>query len=120
MKYENPQSSGTSEVEAAIERDEPQELAAVVIGVSLYAPDLEWAQAVCIQLAAHANSNIRGNAILGFGHLARRFGRLNQVIVQPLIATGWPDPDKFVRSQAQSASDDVSHFLKWKAGKASA
>lgn len=34
--------------------------------------DLTWSTAF-LTLTAHDNANVRGNALLGFGHVARRF-----------------------------------------------
>ncbi|MGI4790966.1 MAG: hypothetical protein ACRYFS_19225 [Janthinobacterium lividum] len=110
MTYIEPEFTGSSDVEDAIARNVPKELSSVVIGVALNASDLEWAQRVCVRLATHPDSNVRGNALLGLGHLARRFGQLNRNIVVPLIEAGLHDEDSFVRGQAQAAFDDVSFF----------
>ncbi|HEX5999556.1 MAG TPA: hypothetical protein VFZ16_09195 [Hyphomicrobiaceae bacterium] len=56
---------------------------------------------------------MRGNAILGFGHIARRLRRLDRRIVQPIIHAGLDDDEAFVRGQADAAMDDTMHFLEW-------
>ncbi len=114
MKYEDPPELTKSGVESAIQRDDEEELLSIPIAVSLYEADAEWAENICLSLSAHPDANVRGNAVPGFGHLARRFGKLNQEIVQPVIEKALNDPDDFVRSQAASAADDVVFFLKWK------
>jgi hypothetical protein len=101
------------DVEAAIGRDQPDELLLIPIAVSLHSQDLDWAQAICIRLASHPHFNVRGNAVLGFGHLARRFRTLDVAVVKPLIEAGLVDADKYVRGQANAAADDVCHFLGW-------
>lgn len=97
---------------AAVKIDNVAELPHIVIAVSLNEENLEWAQEYCLSLASHSNEYIRGNAILGFGHLARRFGRLTAA-AKPLIQAGLTDTSSFVRGQAVSAADDVGQFLGW-------
>ena len=63
-------------VEDALTRDDPFELMDVITEVALEAEPWDFAQACCVQLARHRNATVRGNAVNGFGHLARRFGRL--------------------------------------------
>ena len=111
MKYQDPMFISFAEVEAALARNDPEELLSLPIAVSLYAEDLNRAQDLCAQLAVHSHPNVRGNAILGFGHLARRFRQLDRRVVDPLVASGLQDPDSFVRGQADCASSDIAHFL---------
>jgi hypothetical protein len=56
---------------------------------------------------------VRGNAILGFAHLARRFRRLDRAVVEPLVVTALSDPDPYVSGHALEATDDLRHFLGW-------
>ena len=79
MRYEPIDPMSREDVAAALGRAEPEELLRVVLAVALHAQDLAWASEVCLQLARHQHFNVRGNAILGLGHLARRFGRLDPV-----------------------------------------
>jgi hypothetical protein len=112
-KYEPVEFISEADVEAAIARDDPDELLYVPIALGLHAEDLEWAQAVCIRLAAHAHFNVRGNAVLAFGHLARRFRRLDRTAVEPLVRQALTDADEYVRGQAMDAAGDLAHFLGW-------
>ena len=114
MHYQRPPDSTAEEAEAAIARDDPAELYVVPISVSMYHEDLEWSQGVCIRLSAHRDATVRGNAVLGFGHLARRFRRLDEGVVRPIIENALLDADPYVRGQADAAADDVAHFLGWK------
>jgi len=102
-----------AEIEAALARGSLDELRRVALSASLYGAELDWAARVCLQLTRHADPVVRGNAILGFGHLARRFGRLDRSLVQPLIEAGLRDDDEHVRGQADCATDDVNQFLGW-------
>ena len=111
--FQQPEWQGKTEAEAVMANDDPHNLSVSVIAVALSAPDLDWAQSYCLQLALHPHPNVRGNAILGFGHLARRSGSLDEQAVKPLVEAALRDPDGFVRSQADSAADDLRHFLHW-------
>jgi hypothetical protein len=88
------------------------ELPYILVAVALHEADLEWAQSYCLSLAAHPNENVRGNAILGFGHLARRFGQLTAE-AKPIIEAALTDSSAFVRGQAVASADDVGQFLGW-------
>ncbi len=114
MRYQRPPDLAAEEAEAAIARDDPAELYVVPISISMYHEDLEWAQAMCVKLASHQDATVRGNAVLGFGHLARRFRKLDEDVVRPIIENALTDADPYVRGQAHDAADDVTHFLGWK------
>jgi hypothetical protein len=113
MKYGEIPELSVYAVEAAIRRNEPQELLFAVLSAALYGSSLEWAEDVCRRLATHEHFNVRGNAILGFGHLARIHGRLDQSTAMPIIEAGMVDSHEYVRGQAHGAADDVEHFLGW-------
>lgn len=112
MEYEVIHRMSRAEVEAAFERDDPEELLRAVLAAALHAEDGEWATSVCMRLASHQDVVVRGNAILGLGHLARRWGRLDPAM-RDLIEAGLRDPDPHVRGQAEAAADDVQQFLHW-------
>ena len=113
LRYESIEFHGEESAEAAIARDEPTELLYVPVAASLYSDDLEWAQRLCVRLARYPHFNVRGNAILGFAHLARRFGRLDRAAVEPLVLEALADSDSYVRGHADAAVDDLRHFLGW-------
>jgi len=100
-------------VEDAIERDEPTELMDVALDVGLQTSECEWGQSCCIQLSRHRNAQVRGNAVAAFGHLARRFGRLDPQRVRRVVDIALRDPSEYVRGQAESAAEDLATFLSW-------
>ncbi len=114
MKYETIEPRGKDEIESAISRNNPDELLHAVISAALYADDAEWAEGVCLRLVHHQDFNVRGNAILGFGHIARVHRKLNASRVKPLIEAALNDESDYVRGQAYATADDVEFFLKWK------
>ena len=77
-------------------------------------PDAAWSQDICLSLVHHDHEIVRGNAILGFGHLARISGELDQALVAPLVTAAMKDPSEYVRGQAVQAFDDISKYLGWK------
>jgi len=114
MQYEEIPNLTVSEVEMAIQNNNPESLRVVPISVSFYATNLRWAEQICLHLSKHPNNNVRGNAILGLGHLARRFGTLTQVLVQPVLEQALQASNVFIRGQAEAAAGDIELFLKWK------
>jgi hypothetical protein len=100
-------------VEDAIERDDPAELADVAFEVGLAGEPWEWAQSCCVQLARHRSAAVRVSAIASFGHLARRFGRLDPGRVRRVVEIALHDPSASVRAQADDAADDLRTFLGW-------
>jgi len=114
LKYKAIEPLSKHEVESAILRNDPDELLHAVLSAALYSDDPDWAEAICLRLAKHEHFNVRGNAILGLGHLARIHGQLNESLIKPLIEAALRDESEYVRSQADAAADDVDLFLKWK------
>lgn len=110
-----PFSAGWTEtdVEGVIARGDPSELLYVPIVVGMNAADCDqaWAEGICFSLAGHEDFNVRGNAILGLGHIARTRGALNLQLAVPLIARGLFDPHDYVRGQADSAAGDLQVYL---------
>lgn len=107
-----------SDVTAALARNDADELLHVSLVLSMEPLEEEhpgYAEKICRELALHPNFNVRGNAILGFGHLARTAGIIwKPKEVRALVEAGLADPDEYVRGQAEAAADDLHFFLKWK------
>jgi len=105
------------DIAAALARNDAQELLHLPIALSLDPPEDTYpgaAEAVCLRLARHAHPNVRGNALLGFGHLARTAGVIRAgEEVHALVSAGLDDPDSYVAGQADAAASDLSFFLGW-------
>lgn len=113
MRYEEVEPSNLTELRRALARGDMRTAAKVIVGVSLHGTDMAEGVTACIEAARVDDEVVRGNAILGFSHLARRFRQLDRVLVEPLIAAALKDESEYVRGQAQSAADDVELFLGW-------
>ena len=104
---------GTGIAEATLERDDPVELMDWILEFTAESGDRELAENCCARLARHRNAMVRGNAMLGLGHLARRFGRLDAHRIKRLVDTALHDGSEYVREQARSAAEDLRTFLAW-------
>lgn len=114
MEYETIKELNREQIEAAILRNEPDELLMAVLSAALYSNDPVWSESVCLRLADHEHFNVRGNAILGFAHIARTHGKLDADRVKPIIESALSDESEHVRGHAEEAADDIEHYLKWR------
>ena len=114
MKYEVIAQRSKAEIESAISINDPEELLYAVLSAALYADDREWAEGICLRLSNHEHFNVRGNAILGLGHIARIHGVLNELKAKPVIEAALMDQNAYVKGHANEAASDVEFFLKWK------
>lgn len=112
MRYESIAPVSHEDAERAA-TDSPEVVLRALLAVGLYDEDRAWAQRFCERFARHPDAGVRGGALTGFAHLARRFRELDAVRVQPLFEAGLADPDPWVRGQAESAADDAEFFLGW-------
>lgn len=101
-------------VEAVMFRGDPEELLYVPIVVGMNAPvcGAEWAEQVCVRLSSHPNATVRGNALLGIGHIARTCLELRDVRSVQAVQQGQHDPEPCVRGHSEDAKSDIEHFLR--------
>ena len=100
-------------VEKALATDNTDVLLRAVIAVSMCDHDWQYAQELCMKLSRHWNFNVRGNAILGFGHIARVHGILDEELVKPVIELALGDENNYVVGHAVDAVMDTEHYLGW-------
>ena len=103
-----------ADVERVIAADDPAELAYAPVVVSMDPPDAAWAADVCCRLSAHPDEWVRGAAILGFGHLARTTGKLDEAVVMPIVKAALTDQSPVVVGKAEDAVSDLQHWLGWR------
>lgn len=108
--FEQPSYDGPQALAEAIQANDPDVLAPMIIAAALYEDDFDTAYAACVKLSSHLDENVRGNAILGLGHLARLFGRLGEE-APSIVKRGLTDASSYVRGQAYAAAGDLQHFL---------
>jgi hypothetical protein len=109
-RYEGLEPLDRGDAEAAERRNDPEELYRVVISVARYG-DPSWAEDFLVRLTSHVDPTFRGNAVLGFGHLARLHRKLDLARVIPIVRAALADADLHVHGHAQSAQDDIEGFL---------
>lgn len=85
------------------------ELKRLLISVSLHSQDQVYAERLCAMCSTHADEEVRGNAIIGLGHIIRRFGFLTESSKQ-IIKLSLMDESAYVRSHSYSAQEDVELF----------
>jgi len=106
----DPTSHTLAVAQAAFEAQNYALLPSLIIGVSLYSSEIEEVEAFLVEAASCPNEYVRGNALLGLGHLARRSGLHNRATAEAMVSAGLLDVSPYVRGQAQSAQDDISQF----------
>lgn len=101
------------DVDVVLQRNDPDDLlyVPIVVGMNadLCAPG--WAEKICLELAQHPHSNVRGNAILGLGHIARTCRALTLEDAVPVIAAALTDHDAYVKDHAYNAASDLHTYL---------
>ncbi len=112
-KFQDLKQISESDVAAAVKRNDPEELELVSITIALTGPDQQLAENICLLLATHAQNRIRAHAVMSLGYLARRFRKLDEVRVKPVIESALAEPDEYVRMHAQAAADEICQFLHW-------
>ncbi len=95
-----------------INSDNPDTIVRGLLSLALNADDGEFVQDLMVRYSQHKNENIRGIAILCFGHIARIHRAVNKELIIPLINDALNDESKFVRGHAHSALDDIKMFCK--------
>jgi hypothetical protein len=113
MKFQDLDIIAPKDVNLALLRNDPGELQFVSITIALADLDFNFTQSVCIQLCSHEDGHVRGNALVSLGHLARRYRRLDEQTVKPILEAALQNPEEYVRVSAKSAADEIHQFLHW-------
>jgi hypothetical protein len=113
IRFQDLASFTIDDVDAAIMRNDPEELQFVSITIALSSSEAALAQEVCLKLSTHEHHKVRGNALMSLGHLARRFRALDEDKVRPILELALHDHDEYVKMLAKSAADEIQQFLHW-------
>ncbi|MBW7473877.1 hypothetical protein K0T92_03900 [Paenibacillus oenotherae] len=100
------------EIMNLINSDNPGTIVNGLLSLTFNADDGEFVQELMVHYTQHKNENIRGIAILCFGHIARIHATVNKELIIPLINDALKDESSFVRGHAHSALDDINMFCK--------
>jgi hypothetical protein len=85
VRFQDLASFTIDDVNAAITRNDPDELQFVSITIALSSSESALAQEVCLKLSTHEHHKVRGNAVMSLGYLARRFRALDEDKVRPIL-----------------------------------
>ena len=89
------------------------ELEILSLSIGEDCPDWKYAQDVCLQLTEHPAGNVRANACLGLGYIARNHRKLEKHLVKPVLL-------RELRAQTEwqvkiaDAISDINFFLGWR------
>ncbi len=98
-----------AELDAALGRDDADALREMIIAVTLLGDDRSQATNLVRMLVNHHDEYVRGNTVLGIGHIARRFGSVPPDL-RAAVRAALRDPSEHVRGHAMSAADDLHTF----------
>ena len=99
------------DIPAMLEENDPLKVLKIPILVSIYDDDQVFCENICLKLAGHENVQVRANAVLGFGHIARRFGVFLNKSILDIVNEALLDDFSEVRGQADCAADDIECYL---------
>ena len=113
MGYQDIPPITREDLDTALHSGAADKIARAVLAISLHDKDLAFAQDLCLRTAADKNPTVRSIGVTGLGHLARRFGRIDQNKVEPILQWALIDPDPDVRGPAEAAADSIDRFTGW-------
>ncbi len=76
-------------------------------------PNWKYAQDVCLQLVEHSEDNVRANACLGLGYIARNHGKLEKHLVKPVLRRELRTQTEY-RGKIEDAIGDINSYLGWR------
>ena len=89
-----------------------EEKAKLAIALGFDCPDYGFAQSMCIRLLQTEDEGVRGNAVIGLAHIARRFGRLDKRVVRPYLMRELRE-NTSCRELIVDAIHDMNLYLGW-------
>ena len=82
-----------------------------LLSLAFYSSCRQQVENICIYFSENSNANIKGIAILCFGHLARIHGQLDLKKIMPIVKSNLDNQNVFIAGHAHSAKDDIETFL---------
>jgi hypothetical protein len=109
MKYSEPQPIERDDVLSALASGDENRAAEAIVRMSYCELDGAWAEQTCISALSDPRKRVKIAALIGVGHVARRFHSLNRDKVLPLIRVLLDNPE--YRGIAEDALDDIAIFV---------
>jgi hypothetical protein len=116
--YRKPEPVSDREVMDAINGDDLEVVRLIPIRLGFNHENWKFIQDICVRLAAHRDSQVRCNSLLGLSYAARFRGRVEKNVVKPVLLRGLKDTDPVVAGTAQDAIDDINRLMGWRIGEA--
>ena len=82
-----------------------------LLGIVFCDSDWRWVQQICLEYSNSSDENIRGIALLCFGHIARFHRKLDVEVIKPVLLNALKDESAFVRGHAGDALSDIKMFV---------
>jgi hypothetical protein len=108
--YKKPEILDKEEFEKILASNDAARISEAIIAASFYIEDFDYVFNRLVELCEHIHEWIRGNAMLGLGHLARIHGKMPIDPTVRIISQGLCDPSEYVRGQADGAYDSFQVF----------
>lgn len=109
MIYREPRPIDRKAVEEALSGRDADRAAESVIRMAMNDPDFEWAQRICLRAVQDVRTEVVLAGLIGLGHLARRFRRLDLKTVLPAVR--FRLKDKTFAGVAEDVLDDIGMFV---------
>ena len=89
-----------------------EEKAELAMALGFDCPDYGFAQMMCVQLLQVEDEIVRGNAVIGLSHIARRFGKLDKRVVKPYLLRELRE-NISCKDFIVDAIHDINLYLNW-------
>ncbi|QYJ21362.1 hypothetical protein KYT87_27895 [Achromobacter sp. ES-001] len=109
MDYKDYPKINRNDAEIAFASGDVRSICEALVSVSLYGEDGKWAQNKCLEFLRSENSDIKGVAAIGLGHIARVHRQLDKEKV--LAALRRHQHDVAISGQVEDAIDDINMFV---------
>ncbi len=109
-RYHSPDYPDLATAKSVLTGGDGRRVAEVLTGLALHHTNRRWIEAEAVRLAGHSDPKVRMVAATALGHLARRFGKIDEETVLPALRRLLKDPQ--VRGRAEDAMDDIAMFCR--------
>ena len=112
MKYEELRQYSDDEIHEIMSAGDVEKMKLLPLSIGEYHCDFSFAQNLCVELLkTSADDEIRANAVLGLSYLARRFRRLDKIII-PDLQNEMKNNKAFI-DRVEYSIEDIFFFMGW-------
>jgi hypothetical protein len=110
MEYHEIFPMDRPDLEKLVESGNENAIVEALLSAAYYDPDWRWVQGLCLRFLDHADRNVRWNAAICLGHIARIHRNLDLELVLPKLLALKGDPS--IASSVEEALEDIRFFLR--------